>query len=43
MVEMYQRDPLYMGDSEIDQIHKIFQCFGTPNEETWPGVSKLTD
>jgi len=43
MVEMYQRDPLFMGDSEIDQIHKIFQCFGTPSEETWPGVSKLSE
>jgi serine/threonine protein kinase len=32
-----------MGDSEIDQIHKIFQTFGTPCEETWPGVSKLSE
>lgn len=32
-----------MGDSEIDQLHKIFQCLGTPTEESWPGVTKLSE
>jgi len=32
-----------MGDSEIDQIHKIFACFGTPNENTWPGITNLPE
>lgn len=27
---MLQRKPLFRGDSEIDQIFKIFQMFGTP-------------
>ncbi|KAF8307797.1 Pkinase-domain-containing protein [Clavulina sp. PMI_390] len=35
--------PLFPGDSEIDQIFKIFQCLGTPNEQIWPGVSQLPD
>jgi cyclin-dependent kinase len=35
--------PLFPGDSEIDQIFKIFQILGTPTEEVWQGVSKLPD
>ncbi|EJD48954.1 Pkinase-domain-containing protein [Auricularia subglabra TFB-10046 SS5] len=35
--------PVFPGDSEIDQIFKIFQVFGTPNEQIWPGVSQLPD
>ena len=41
--EMAHRKPLYAGDCEIDQIFKIFQMFGTPNEKTWPGVTKLPE
>lgn len=36
-------EPLFAGDSEIDQIFKIFQCFGTPTEKTWTGITKLPD
>ncbi|RDX50638.1 Pkinase-domain-containing protein [Lentinus brumalis] len=35
--------PLFPGDSEIDQIFKIFRVLGTPNEEIWPGVHQLPD
>ncbi|KAI0052810.1 Pkinase-domain-containing protein [Auriscalpium vulgare] len=42
--EMVMRgNPLFPGDSEIDQIFKIFKILGTPNEETWPGVKQLPD
>jgi len=41
--EMAQRRPLFAGDSEIDQIFKIFQVQGTPNESIWPGVTSLPD
>ena len=41
--EMAHRKPLFAGDCEIDQIFKIFQMFGTPNEKTWPGVTKLPE
>jgi len=35
--------PLFPGDSEIDQIFKIFRILGTPNEDVWPTVSVLPD
>ena len=40
---MVQRKPLFMGDSEIDQIFKIFKVLGTPNENNWPDALKLSD
>ena len=43
MVELYTGRPLFPGDSEIDQIFRIFQRLGTPNERIWPGVSALPD
>ena len=33
--------PLFPGDSEIDQLFKIFRVRGTPNDHVWPGVSRL--
>ena len=41
--EMAHKKPLFMGDSEIDQIFKIFQMYGTPTERTWPGITKLPE
>ncbi|KAF9483692.1 Pkinase-domain-containing protein [Pholiota conissans] len=42
-----QGTPLFPGDSEIDQIFKIFRyvllILGTPSEDSWPGVSQLPD
>ncbi|KAG8802002.1 Cyclin-dependent kinase catalytic subunit [Serendipita sp. 398] len=35
--------PLFNGDSEIDQIFRIFRIMGTPNDTIWPGVSELPD
>lgn len=32
-----------MGDSEIDQIFKIFKVLGTPNDTNWPDAHKLPD
>ena len=29
------------GDSQIDQLFKIFQVFGTPTNATYPGLTKL--
>jgi cyclin-dependent kinase 7 len=28
--------PFLPGDSDLDQLTKIFQALGTPSEETWP-------
>lgn len=41
--EMAQRRPLFTGDSEIDQLFKIFQIQGTPQEEIWEGIEGLPD
>ncbi|CAJ1935929.1 unnamed protein product [Sphenostylis stenocarpa] len=66
--EMVDQQPLFPGDSEIDELFKIFRqteyvgkpqpsticanigkygivllILGTPNEETWPGVTSLPD
>ncbi|KAF3903189.1 hypothetical protein ABW20_dc0100677 [Dactylellina cionopaga] len=41
--EMITRRPLFPGDSEIDEIFKIFRILGTPNEESWAGVTSLPD
>lgn len=41
--EMVMRAPLFPGDSEIDQLYKIFQGLGTPNHHMWEGVESLPD
>ncbi|KAK7432543.1 Cyclin-dependent kinase catalytic subunit [Neonectria magnoliae] len=41
--EMCTRKPLFPGDSEIDEIFKIFRRLGTPSEEIWPGVTSHPD
>jgi len=41
--EMLTSRPLFPGDSEIDQLFRIFRQLGTPTEETWPGVTALAD
>ena len=42
-VEMVTKRPLFPGDSEIDQLFKIFRQLGTPTEDMWQGVSQLQD
>ncbi|KAL0941763.1 Cyclin-dependent kinase 1 [Colletotrichum truncatum] len=41
--EMCTRKPLFPGDSEIDEIFKIFRNLGTPTEDVWPGVTSYPD
>ncbi|BGP24621.1 cell division control protein Cdc28 [Rhodotorula toruloides] len=41
--EMIMRQPLFPGDSEIDEIFRIFRLLGTPDEDVWPGVTNLPD
>lgn len=41
--EMATRKPLFPGDSEIDEIFKIFRVLGTPSENDWPGVTSFPD
>jgi cyclin-dependent kinase 2 len=37
LAEFYLKKPLFMGDSEIDQIFKVLDFHGLPNEDIWPG------
>ncbi|RQM20543.1 hypothetical protein B5M09_009565 [Aphanomyces astaci] len=47
--EMFNRKPLLKrlcvdaGDSEIDELFRIFRVLGTPDDHMWPGVSSLPD
>ncbi|XP_068833484.1 cyclin-dependent kinase 3 isoform X4 [Capricornis sumatraensis] len=41
--EMVTRRALFPGDSEIDQLFRIFRTLGTPSEAMWPGVTQLPD
>jgi len=41
--EMANHRPLFQGDSEIDQLFRIFRVLRTPTEELWPGVTQLPD
>lgn len=43
LAEMATKRPLFPGDSEIDEIYRIFRILGTPNEDVWPGVTCLQD
>jgi len=37
------RRSLFPGDSEIDQLYRIFRTLSTPDETKWPGVTQLPD
>ncbi|CAM0945354.1 unnamed protein product [Alopecurus aequalis] len=41
MAELLSKKPLFDGKRDIDQLSKIFKMLGTPNEDIWPGYSKL--
>ncbi len=34
---------MFPGDSEIDQLFRIFRTLGTPDETVWPGVTSMPD
>ena len=39
--EMLTGKPIFPGQGEPDQINRIFRALGSPNEDSWPGVSSL--
>jgi len=41
--EMLAKRPLFPGDSEIDELFRIFRTLGTPTEEIWRGCTNLPD
>lgn len=36
LAELLLRVPFLPGESDLDQLSRIFQVFGTPTEENWP-------
>jgi serine/threonine protein kinase len=43
LAEMLNGKPLFPGDSEIDQLLRVFRGLGTPTAERWPGVQALPE
>lgn len=43
LAEIALKKPLFQGDSEIDQLFKIFNLLGTPTQEQWNDVYKLPE
>lgn len=39
--ELLLRVPFVAGSSDLDQISKVCEAFGTPTEDNWPGVTRL--
>jgi serine/threonine protein kinase len=42
-VEMVTKATLFKGDTETDQIFKIFRVLGVPCEDNWPGVTSFRE
>lgn len=43
LAELLLRVALFPGDTDLDQMSKIFSVTGTPDEKSWPGVTSLPD
>lgn len=41
--EMQTNRILFPGDSEIDQIYRIFRTLGTPDDTNWPGFREMPE
>merc|ERR1712094_111020 len=41
--ELMLRKALFPGSSDIDQLFRIFRLLGTPDEQSWPGLTNLPD
>merc|ERR1719264_1999331 len=42
-IELLNGRPIFPGNSDNDQLMKIFRAFGTPTEETLPGCTTLPE
>ncbi|XP_041622069.1 cyclin-dependent kinase 7 isoform X2 [Vulpes lagopus] len=43
LAELLLRVPFLPGDSDLDQLTRIFETLGTPTEEQWPDMCSLPD
>lgn len=39
--EMFSRKPILPGTSDLDQLEKIFNLCGSPNQHNWPNYDEL--
>ncbi|XP_015790445.1 cyclin-dependent kinase 7 [Tetranychus urticae] len=43
LAELLLRRPFLPGETDLDQLDKIVQVLGTPNQHNWPNVEHLPD
>ena len=43
LAELLLRVPFVAGETDLDQLGKIFQALGTPTQDTWPDHHLLPD
>lgn len=43
LAELFKREPLFPGESDLDTLDRIVNVLGTPTEKNWPGVTELQD
>ncbi|KAF5303645.1 hypothetical protein FQA39_LY09892 [Lamprigera yunnana] len=43
LAELYNKSPLFPGETDIEQLAIVLYSLGTPTEETWPGLHSLPD
>lgn len=43
LAELFKREPLFPGDSDLDTLDRIITVLGTPTERNWHGVTELPD
>ena len=41
--EIVTKQPLFMGDSQLDQIYRIFKTLGTPDKNLWQEFRNIID
>lgn len=41
--ELYNKAPLFPGETDIEQLAIVLHTLGTPTEDTWPGLTNLPD
>ncbi|XP_067683166.1 cyclin-dependent kinase 20-like [Haliotis asinina] len=41
--ELLNNSPLFPGETDIEQLVYVLRVLGTPNKETWPGMTDLPD
>lgn len=43
LAELFKREALFPGESDLDQLDRIITALGTPTEKNWHGVTELPD